>query len=142
MKQYLFNTILLGFLFLVSCSKKEQIAPDLGAISSPVQFETAFAISNTSANFKNNGQVYFNASFKEETYWVITIKGNSSGAIKTIERSGSSGTEISQTNASWNGSVDGNSIAIFDLETAKATLSFPYSQTAPVSVTFNISAIK
>ncbi|HWZ21673.1 MAG TPA: hypothetical protein VNW06_03415, partial [Cytophagaceae bacterium] len=63
MKRYISTTILvIGLVFLFSCTKKEPIGPDLGVISGPVDFGNPFAVSNANPNFLNNDQIYFGAT--------------------------------------------------------------------------------
>jgi hypothetical protein len=139
MKGYILNTILGAFFFLVSCQKKEQIAPDLGVITGPVDFGNAFVVSKANPNFYNGDKIYFSATFNKETYWLITITGNTSGAIKTFEGVGK---EISAVNATWDGTA--NVIPSFRAEGATAVLSFPNasSVSAPFPLSIGITIVK
>ena len=137
MKRYVLNAVLIGMISLFSCVKKEQIAPDLGASSATVSFVDPFAVSNASPNFTNNEKIYFTATFAAQTSWVITVEGNNSKAIKTFE---GFGTSISVTNALWDGTA--NIIPSFRVEAVTATLSFPYSKTAAVSLPISILGTK
>ena len=139
MNKYILHTLLIGLSVLFSCSKKEQIAPDLSKITLPVEFVTPFSVSKSTPNFKTDS-IYFTAAFKNETFWVITIKGNLSGAERVFARSDKDGLEISKANSLWDGSA--YSVAAFRAESATATLSFPYSKTAPISIPLNIVGVK
>jgi hypothetical protein len=139
MKEYILNTILIGLIFLFSCAKKEPIAPDLGVISEPVGFGNAFAVNNANPNFYNNDKIYFSATFSKQTHWLVTITGNTSGAVKTFE---GNGTEISAFNAYWDGTA--NALPSFRAEVVTAVLSFPsaISASAPFPLSLNITIVK
>ncbi len=133
MKKYTLNIFVIGLLFLFSCAKKDKIAPDGTQVRGPVEFETPFAVSKTNPNFFTGDKVSFTAQFKTETYWVIRITGNTSGAVKTFE---GTGTIISVI---WDGTAD--SLPSFRWETTVAQLSFPKASSvvnaSPLS--FNIT---
>lgn len=128
--------MLVGLVFFFSCAKKQQIAPDLGVISGPVDFGNAFAVSNANPNFNNNDQIYFGATFNKQTHWLITVKGNTSGAVKRFE---GTGTIISIANSVWDGTAD--SVISFRAEAVTAKLSFPSasSASAPFPLILNIT---
>jgi hypothetical protein len=135
MKRYISTTILvIGLVFLFSCTKKEPIGPDLGVISGPVDFGNPFAVSNANPNFLNNDQIYFGATFNKETHWLITVTGNTSGAVKTFE---GTGTVISVTNAMWDGTA--NTIPSFRAEAVTANLSFPSANPKPTPISLSIT---
>jgi hypothetical protein len=136
MKKYILNTLLSGLicLFLVSCVK-EKVGPDLKAISEPVSFTTPFAVNTSTPDFSSGDKIYFSATFANEAYWVITITGATSGAVKTFE-----GTGTLIKNATWDGSA--NSIPSFGAEAATAVLSFPRSTSAAVSLNITIAGKK
>ncbi len=135
MKKYILNSLIIGLIVLGSCAKKEKIGPDLEALYKPVQFATPFAVNNTSPNFSVGDKVYFSAKFKNETYWLITVTGNTSGAVKYFY---GTGTFIS--NATWDGSAD--ILPSFAAETVSAELSFPRSATSFVSIGLTIVGAK
>lgn len=137
MKRHILNTVLIGMIFLFSCAKKEKIAPDLGVASGPVSFVEAFAVSSANPNFSNNEKIYFTATFKNETSWLITVTGKVSNAVKTFS---GNGTTISITNAMWDGTA--NTVPSFRTETVKAKLSFPLSPTAADSLSITIAGTK
>ncbi len=118
MKKYNIVIILVGLAFLFSCAKKEKVAPDLNDISGPIVLGDAFSVSKSTPSFKNNELVYFAGTFVDEAYWVLTIKGKTSGATKTFE-----GTGTSIKNATWDGTAD--DLPSFRVEAVTATLSFP-----------------
>jgi len=132
---------MIGVLFLFSCAKKEPVAPDLGVISGPVSFGNPFAVNNANPNFYNNDKIYFSATFGKQTHWLITITGNTSGAVKTFE---GTGTEISVSNAYWDGTAD--ALPSFRAESVTAVLSFPNASSAsapfPLSLTITIAKAK
>ena len=128
--------MLVGLVFLFSCTKKGPIAPDLGVISGPVDFGNPFAVSNANPNFNNNDQIYFGATFNKETHWLITVKGNTSGAVKRFE---GTGTVISIANSVWDGTAD--SVISFRAEAVTAKLSFPSANPKPNPLILNITIL-
>lgn len=136
MKKYILNTLLAGLvsLSLFSCVK-EKVGPDLKAISEPVTFVTPFAASDINPDFNNGDKVYFSATFAADAYWVLTITGTTSGAVKTF-----SGTGTLIKNATWDGFAD--DLPSFGVENATAVLSFPRSTTASVSINLTLSSQK
>lgn len=120
MKRNNLNIVLISLVMLISCAKKEKISPDLQEVLGPVEFENALTINTLTPNFGNGEKVLFNAKFKNDANWVLTIVGSTSGAVKTFE---GTGTFISASNAMWDGTA--NSLPSFRAEAAVATLSFP-----------------
>lgn len=136
MKKDILKIAVVSLFFLFSsCGKKERIGPDLSEVSGPVEFEEAFTVSNTNPNFANGEKVYFSAKFKADAHWVITIKGNTSTAVRKFEGTGRT---ISSENVVWDGSVEAP--PSFRAETAVATLSFPDASSVPaVTLAYNIT---
>ncbi|HVD98282.1 MAG TPA: hypothetical protein VNB90_08745 [Cytophagaceae bacterium] len=135
MKRYLVTILFGSFVFLFSCAKKEKIAPDLGEVKGPVEFDESFTVSNTNPNFANGDKVYFYAKFKNDAHWVLTLTGNTSTGMKKYE---GTGTSISPSNVVWDGTTD--SLPSFRKgETVVARLSFPEASSVPaVTLTYNI----
>ncbi len=128
MKRHILTTVLVCLIALASCMQKDKISPDLQAVLGPVEFENSFTINTTTPNFTNGDKVIFTAKFKEDAYWVITIVGANSGAIKTFE---GTGTFISASNAMWDGTA--NALPSFRAEAVTATLTFPKSSNKPTA---------
>jgi len=141
MKRYIVTTLLIGFVFLLGCKKNEKIAPDLKEISGPVDFEEEFKVSTTNPNFSNGEKVYFTAKTKADAYWVVTVVGATSGAVKTFT---GTGREITVTNATWDGTAD--ILPSFRTENITMTLSFPkasaVNSTLPLSYAGTIAGVK
>ena len=95
-----------------SCKKQEEIGPDINAIYGPVTITQPFSVSATSIDFSTGSKLFFNASFQNDASWIITIKGATSNAIKTICGIGKT---INVSNSTWDGSAD--SPPSFSLET-------------------------
>lgn len=108
-------------LFGMSCTK-EVVGPDITSIYGPVTVVEPFNKSTASANFAQNQEVYFTARFENETNWILTLTGNTSGATKTIE--GVSNV-IDKSNSSWLGTA--NDVPSFQTETVTAKLSFKHA---------------
>jgi hypothetical protein len=124
---FLFSLLLL---VLLGCHKKKKHTGE--PATSPIISVSSFTATPITIDFlaKTDG-VFFNASFTTIVTWVLTIKGNQSGAVHTI-----SGTGESLTNIEWKG--DHDYWLFFSAgETVTATLSFP-TNPATVSLDLNI----
>ncbi|MFM7024320.1 MAG: hypothetical protein ACKOXB_15215 [Flavobacteriales bacterium] len=108
-------------LFGWSCSK-ENLGPDLSTISGPVTVLSGFDKKAASVDFSKNEEQYFTAEFENETEWQITLKGNTSTAVKTIK--GISKT-IDASNSRWTGYAD--DAPSFQKETVTAQLTFKHT---------------
>ncbi len=136
MKKYILSIAVITVIAVLGSCKKEKIAPDLKAISQAVSMETPFAVNTSTPDFSVGQRVYFSGTFKGETYWVITVTGATSGAVKTFF-----GTGTSIVNATWDGSAD--RLPSFGAEAVTAVLSFPRSvTTATVSLGLTIAGAK
>ncbi len=123
MKNINFKTIISVTVFAfagLSCAKKDPVGPSINGLYGPVVVVEPLINSNASPDFSSNNQIVtFSAKFENETNWVLTIKGDVSGATKTI--SGTS-RELNANNTVWNGGAD--DLPSFQKESVTAWLTF------------------
>jgi hypothetical protein len=102
---------------LFSCKRDKQDVVGPGFISAPKGFAvTNFTAVDDTVNFVTDSAI-FNATFTDVVTWILTFKGESSGATQEIRGTGSS------MHATWIGT--NNSITFFKAgEKVTATLSF------------------
>ena len=108
-------------LFVVGC-RKDTLGPSLVEIYGPVTVTEPFATSNVAVDFSKNEQIHFTAKFEKDAAWIVTVKGDKSGAVKTFE--GESKT-VDISNANWTGYA--NDAPSFQAEPVTATLSFKHT---------------
>jgi hypothetical protein len=133
------STLMLVVLMVIFSSCKHELE-EVGIYgdeyaSAPEGFylQTSLTASTNSIDFETS-TVSFNAALSDKVTWVITITGNTSGAVKVIN--GFSNI-IDVTNANWDGNSS-NEIFFLEGETCTATLSFlgtSLTSTIPSSIT-------
>lgn len=107
---------LLGLLFFTSCNE-EMVGPAIDGISIDT-FNIQATTALTEVDFVAGDSVRFVGSWEFEADWIITVKGLSTGATKTLRGHSQS---VDETVA-WDGSSD---LVFFrEGETCEATLSF------------------
>jgi hypothetical protein len=126
MKKNLMNVVLAFLLLLSACRSKEKIGPSLEELVGPVEFEEQFTVSTLAPDFAAGEKVYFNAKFKKDVSWVLTLTGTNSSAVKKFTGSGRA---ISLPNVQWDGTAD--ALPSFRAEQVVATLSFPMASSVP-----------
>lgn len=121
MKYYKLIAILVCFAFIASCKRvNDPIGPEYKIPSSSFELLTDFAAINASVNFSIDETESFTATFSEEVTWNITIKGMSSGAVKSYDGFSK---VLDASNNLWTGKHDG--LYFFRSgEKAVATLTF------------------
>jgi len=116
---FILLTTIIGLSLLSSCKKykDEFYGPALGI--APDDFSaTALTVSNENPNFLTGG-VYFKSDFNASVRWQLTLKGETSGAMKFLSGVSKS---LDSSNTFWNGSTD--TLKVFRKnETVTATLS-------------------
>ena len=113
-----------------SCSE-EMVGPSIDGISIDTFNIVPTGTSKTiDADFAQGDSIHFMGSWEFETKWIITVKGQQSGATKTLKGNGKS---VDETVA-WDGSSD--LIFFRDGETCEATLSFEYYNGSLVAENF------
>lgn len=138
MKKNLKYLLLFGVTALIfeACSNVDKIGPELDGIFSKVEIAESLAVSDNTPNFATGERAAFSAKFIKDTYWVLTLTGGTSGAIKTY--SGTS-KEINPSKVIWSGTAD--DIPFFaSSEVVTAKVKFPYSPDDSMSVALNIPA--
>lgn len=125
-------SILLTILFACRRENVDHIGP--GFISPPEGFAiTSFTASTATVNF-TTGTVVFDATFTHSVSWILTIKGEKSGAVKEYR-----GVADNLTGITWTGAHD--EVFFFrNGEKATATLSF-YGSTLTESRTVQITTV-
>ncbi len=108
-------------LFAVGC-RKDTLGPSLVEMHGPVTVTEPFSASKNSVDFSKNEQVHFTAKFENDAAWIVTVKGQISGAVKTFEGASKS---VDISNSVWTGYA--NTIPSFQVEPVTATLSFKYT---------------
>jgi len=131
MKSILKYSILLLVMFACHRDKVDYLGP--AYVSAPADFAvTNFTVTPASVNLATvTGKATFNATFSSTVSWILTIKGNQSGAVKKF-----TGLSNGLTNLTWNG-VHDDLFFFRKGEDATATLSF-YGNTLSPSVSFHI----
>ncbi|MBX9853063.1 MAG: hypothetical protein K2X86_15075 [Cytophagaceae bacterium] len=130
--QYISLLLITGTI-IFSCKKydDEFYGPAMGM--APSNFSVSgFSPSNSNPNFAS-GSVYFQSTFNATVRWTITLTGQTSGAIKTIE--GVSNV-LDASTASWDGSTDTLKLFV-QSETVTAELSilgWPQTYTTTLTV--------
>lgn len=119
MRRLTFIGLAASLLCMWSCDNDEMVGPSIDGIL----IDTFNIVNSTSskvidANFETGDSVHFTGSWEYDTKWFITIKGQTSGAIKTLTGKGKSVNE----KIAWDGSSD--LIFFKNGETCEATLSF------------------
>jgi len=118
----------------LACSRQNPSYIGPAYIAAPDGFSTsALKPNKTSVNFPV--PVNYNATFTSTVSWILTITGQTSGAVHVIE-----GTSANLSNVAWSGGMDG--VEFFQTgEVAVATLSFyGTSLTTSASVTITGAA--
>jgi|GEM_PF-2726111 len=116
---------ILGFsslLFAVSSCSKETLGPDIVGLYSPATIIDSLKKSQPNVDFSKDETVYFTAKFEKTTDWLLTLKGNTSGAVKTFTGVSSS---LDVSNARWTGYA--NTVPSFQKENITATLTFKHT---------------
>ena len=100
----LFNKIALTALIggaLFSCTKQDNLGPEIKTATSSFQFDESFTATSTSLHMLlTNTPVKFKANFNEEVSWTIRLEGQRSGAY--WEKKGLSDV-IAEEDAQWTG---------------------------------------
>ena len=126
--------ILAVVLLLNACKKQETLAPSIDQIYGPLTVTQPFSASTNTVNFTTGEKVFFNAKFKNDAVWIITITGATSTAVKTIRGVGNT---INVDNSSWNGSAD--QVPSFQVENVSVKLTFGHTSDvfslAPIALT-------
>lgn len=113
-------------LSLVSCGP-DQIGPDLKSASNNFDKNITFDLFQNNAavtdtiKFATYNEAYFSATtFSEEVTWEVTITGNVSGAVKSIN---GTGTKVDNSTAKWFAGRSTNEYFFQENESFKAELS-------------------
>lgn len=106
-----------ALLLMWSCSNEEMVGPSIDGIAIDT-FNIVGTTETISADFSQNDAVHFVGSWEFDAKWIVTIKGLTSGATKTLKGNGKSIDE----SIVWDGSSD--LIFFKDGESCEATLSF------------------
>ncbi len=121
-QRYLILCLGIAQLIFTSCGKKDPVGPSINGIYGPLTIVNTLDKSADNIQFANNETVYFIASFADDASWVLTLKGRTSGAVKTF-------TGVSKNldayNTLWNGTA--NTVPSFRAEIVDAELTFPNS---------------
>ena len=118
---YFIFTVAIGIL-LGSCKTDEDfIGPELVIVDpATFSFTEDLETSNDTIDFETTS-ASFTAKFNQRVNWTITLKGNTSGAIKTLTGTGE---EIETANTNWDGSFDlETKLKLFQDEKVIATVS-------------------
>lgn len=110
-------------LAFVTCRKEDNElydGPNLNDLYGPFFIVTPLTLSQSTIDFSNDGDLFFNAELSKNTDWVITITGSQSGATRTIE---GFDRVLSSQNAVWEGGAD--EFPAFGLEKAYVEIAFP-----------------
>lgn len=119
----------LGTSLFASCEKEDPIGPSLVDLYGPFRILDSLTVPST-IDFTKDSLIIFGGTWSNISDWKITITGESSGAIKTIE--GKSKT-IDTLIASWDGTADG---IFFKKEICSIQLTFKdYSDTITAKTT-------
>ncbi|MCX6182764.1 MAG: hypothetical protein NT150_12640 [Bacteroidetes bacterium] len=102
--------------------RKDTLGPSIVGIYGPVTVVDPLNKSMSAVDFSKDETVYFTASFEKETDWVITVKGNTSGATKTFTTISK---VVDKSNALWNGTAD--DVPSFQKETVTIFLTFKHT---------------
>jgi len=124
--------LLIGF--VSSCDHDtEPEDPNLIDRFGPFEVVQDFEASTDVADFSSGGSVVFTAQFNKNINWVITITGNTSGAVKRIE---GFNRIINAENARWNGTT--TDLPFFKNEMCSVEITIPeepdYMDTAEIEV--------
>ena len=121
MRRLPFIGFIASLLCMWSCSE-EMVGPSIDGITidtfNIVNSATAKMID---ADFAQGDSIHFMGSWEFDTKWTITVKGQTSGAVRTLTGFGKSVDE----SIAWDGSAD--LIFFREGETCEATLSFESS---------------
>jgi len=119
---------------LSSCHREKADSVGPSYISAPDGFAVnSFSASTTTVDF-TSGNVKFSGALTNAVTWIITIKGQTSGAVHQI-----TGTSDNFSNVVWTGNHDGTEFFRAG-ETVTATLSF-YGTTVTSSITITITNV-
>lgn len=123
----------LAALALSGCSRDEEmLGPAAHDVFTPFELEETLTVSQDSADFSDGATtVHFGAKFNVIRDWTITIRGDESGIVKTINGTSS---EINADNSTWNGNSD---VPAFGSEEATVTLTTSLGDTT-LSLPFKV----
>ncbi len=128
MKYKILYSALFVLLALAGCKKDDVIGPNLQDLQGPVVITQALAVDNATPDFSTGEKVNITAAFDSDKSWIITITGQTTGAVKTYTGSGS------EIDILWDGSAD--IFPSFGSETCDIDLTFQF-QTNTYNVTVN-----
>lgn len=101
MKQVIYILALVSLVIQLGCKKEDDFrGPETIISSSDFEIVTPLTVSDVSIDFTEKDTVTFEALFNEVSDYKIVIKGQETGAVKTIEGTGD------QLLAYWNGNSD------------------------------------
>lgn len=130
------NILFLIFLSGVACrhpaEKENFIGKEIGVASKEFSITEPFAVNSPDINLKTS-QAYFSGAFNERVSFTITLKGQTSGAIKRIKGLSD---KIDISNSSWEGNAE---LTFFMKEKVSAYLSVLGINTILDSTSFNIT---
>jgi len=130
MRRLPFIGFIASLLCMWSCSE-EMVGPSIDGIAIDTFNIVPTGNAKTiDADFAQGDSIHFMGSWEFDTKWIITVKGQQSGATKTLKGNGKS---VDETIA-WDGSSD--LIFFRDGETCEATLSFEYYNDSLVADNF------
>ncbi len=117
MKRFSIFGLVISSLLLWSCSNEDMVGPSIDGITIDT-FNIVGTTDVITADFSQSDSVHFVGSWEFSAKWIVTIKGQISGATKTLKGEGKSIDE----SIIWDGSSD--LIFFKEGETCEATLSF------------------
>src|SRR6478609_2078693 len=138
-KTHRYLLLCVGIIQLVftSCKKQDQVGPNIEGIYGPLTIVTTLNKSADNIQFATGQKVYFTAGFESDAVWKLTIKGQTSKAVKTFEGISKS---LNATNSTWDGSAD--SAPSFRAEVCDVILTFPNSIKDTLKTTITITSKK
>ena len=122
--------LILVLLSFFSCRKEDSENPEgpyLNDLYGEFSVIEGISLSHENINFAQDNGLVISAELSKMTEWIIEIKGEVSGATRTIN---GFDRVISNDNAIWNGGA--NTFPAFGLEKAYISISFPNEPESPI----------
>lgn len=112
---------------LASCRNEDPDGPNLNDLFGPFSIIQAITPSIETVDFVADGDLVFNGELSKNTDWTITLRGATTGALRTI-----TGFDriFSAETASWDGGA--NTFPAFGTEDVYVEIVFPNEPTAPI----------
>lgn len=126
------------FIFAISCDHDEEPdGPNLEDRFGPFSVLSEFQVNRDTVDFASGQTAIFSAEFNKNVNWTITITGNESGSVKTIE---GFSRVIGSANAVWNGST--TQLPFFKIEMCSIELTIPEEDGFSSVISIEISSTR